>query len=82
MSNEYDDKTEYFIKKIIAKINKVTPINPDILKKDNIDMFDLMMPIAEFAGMSWYYKQLQQEYQIEYENKLEKKSIRKICSIF
>lgn len=77
MSNEYDDKTKYYLQKIISKINKVTPINPDILKKDNIDMFDLMMPIAESVGMGWYYEQLQQECQIERENKLEKKSIKK-----
>ncbi|AFX92150.1 hypothetical protein CE11_00118 [Megavirus courdo11] len=82
MSNEYDDKTKYYLQKIISKINKVTPINPDILKKDNIDMFDLMMPIAESAGMGWYYKQLQQECQIERENKLKKNQLRKVCSIF
>ncbi len=63
MSNEYNNKTEYFIQKIIAKINEISPINPDILKKDNIDLFDLMMPIVESAGMGWYYKQLQQECQ-------------------
>ncbi|BCS82651.1 hypothetical protein QLL95_gp0162 [Cotonvirus japonicus] len=57
-----NDKSDY-LSEIITTINKIHPIDPDILKKDDIDLFDLMMPIAKSAGMGWYYEQLQQECQ-------------------
>lgn len=59
---------------IITKINEIKPINPDILKKKNVDIFDLMMPIAESADMGWYFKQLQDECKSHREQKKEQKS--------
>ncbi|AGC02409.1 hypothetical protein H012_gp039 [Acanthamoeba polyphaga moumouvirus] len=46
---------------IVTKINEIKPINPNLLKKKDMDLFDLMMPIAESANMGWYFKQLQDE---------------------
>ncbi|AKI80263.1 hypothetical protein QJ850_gp436 [Acanthamoeba polyphaga mimivirus] len=72
-SKELDKDIVSSLAKIVETIDSIKPIDPEILNKKDLDLFDLMMPLAESCGMGWYYKQLQSECKSNKEIKLQNK---------
>ncbi|AKI79308.1 hypothetical protein [Acanthamoeba polyphaga mimivirus] len=72
-SKEFDKEIISSLVKIVETIDSIKPIDPEILNKKDLDLFDLMMPLAESCGMGWYYKQLQSECKSNKEIKLQNK---------